>query len=336
MTQAGRMSAFAPTLDRPIAFTGNDLPLAPGAAANGPGPSPPDLKRLAAAVEALMRAAPGKLEAAARAGLYGGLAGYLAQANAQARAMRVTIAQGRFDLAYQPVVSLPDRTVRHFEALLRPIASPSGPNGSPLEFVRFAEAAGLSEELDLAVLGKVLAALRTAPGIRVAVNLSGLSIQSRAFQERALALIGGMAAPGAGLLVELTETAEIGDVGTAAATLERLRAAGVPVCLDDFGAGSAGLRYLRDFRIDYVKIDGTYVRAAAAGGQARGFVASMRDLARSVGARVIAEMIETEAEAAAMTELGVEFGQGWLFGRPGALPPPLPGPLPSPLAGPAT
>ena len=286
-----------------------------------------DLQRLAAAVEALIRATPGKLEAAARAGVYGGLTGYLAQADLRAQALRETIAQSRFRLAYQPVVSLANHSVQHFEALLRPIASPNGPNYTTQEFVAFAEAAGLAEELDLAVLGQALTALRATPGTRVAVNVSGLSIQSRDFQERALALIGGTAAaPGAGLLVELTETAEIGDVGTAAATLDRLRAAGVPVCLDDFGAGSAGFRYLRDFRIDYVKIDGAYVRAAAAGGQARSFVASMRDLAHSVGARVIAEMVETEADAAAMTELGVEFGQGWLFGRPGPLPRPLPGP----------
>ncbi len=333
MSMAGRMSITAPRHDHTIAFAGTDLP--GGSSADsafaelhyGFSRGRTDLQRLAAAVEALIRATPGKLEAAARAGVYGGLTGYLAQADLRAQALRETIAQGRFRLAYQPVVSLSNHSVQHFEALLRPIASPNGPNYTTQEFVAFAEAAGLAEELDLAVLGQALAALRATPGTRVAVNVSGLSIQSRDFQERALALIGATAAaPGAGLLVELTETAEIGDVGTAAATLDRLRAAGVPVCLDDFGAGSAGFRYLRDFRIDYVKIDGAYVRAAAAGGQARSFVASMRDLAHSVGARVIAEMVETEADAATMTELGVEFGQGWLFGRPGPLPSPLPGP----------
>ena len=102
--------------------------------------------------------------------------------------------------------------------------------------------------------------------------------------------------------------------------LDRLRAVGVPVCIDDFGAGSAAFRYLRDFRVDYVKIDGAYVRAAANGERERGFVASMHDLARSVGAQVIAETIETQAQAALMVSLGVRLGQGWLFGRPGPLP----------------
>ena len=94
----------------------------------------------------------------------------------------------------------------------------------------------------------------------------------------------------------------------------------MPVCLDDFGAGGAAFRYLREFGVDYVKIDGLYVRAATRGARERGFVASMVELAGTVGARVVAEMIETEEQAALMRDLGVQFGQGWLFGRPGTLP----------------
>ena len=99
----------------------------------------------------------------------------------------------------------------------------------------------------------------------------------------------------------------------------QLRAAGVPVCIDDFGAGNAAFRYLRDFVVDFVKIDGSYVQGAVRSAQERSFVAAMVQLARSVGARVVAEMIETEAQATLMGELQVEFGQGWLFGRPGKL-----------------
>jgi EAL domain-containing protein (putative c-di-GMP-specific phosphodiesterase class I) len=122
------------------------------------------------------------------------------------------------------------------------------------------------------------------------------------------------------LLVELTETAEIEDMRGAADCIRQLRAAGVPVCLDDFGAGAAAFRYLKEFQVDYVKIDGAYVRAAPASSRERGFIVSMVELAQSVGARSVAEMIETEEQAALMASLGVDHGQGWLFGRPGVLP----------------
>jgi EAL domain-containing protein (putative c-di-GMP-specific phosphodiesterase class I) len=72
--------------------------------------------------------------------------------------------------------------------------------------------------------------------------------------------------------------------------------------------------------VDYVKIDGTYVRAASEGEQGRAFIAAMRDLAASSGAKTIAEHVETEADAAMLRGLGIGFGQGWLFGKPGPLP----------------
>jgi EAL domain-containing protein (putative c-di-GMP-specific phosphodiesterase class I) len=122
------------------------------------------------------------------------------------------------------------------------------------------------------------------------------------------------------LLVEITETAEIEDEAEARRTVDALRALGLPICIDDFGAGAAAFRYLRAFRVDFVKVDGVYVTNAVESERDRGFIAAMVDLARTVGAQVVAERIETEAQAALMRELGVTFGQGYLFGRPGALP----------------
>jgi hypothetical protein len=99
-----------------------------------------------------------------------------------------------------------------------------------------------------------------------------------------------------------------------------LRGRGMRLCIDDFGAGAAAFRYLRAFRVDLVKIDGGYLRNAMRSEQDRGILASMVGLIRTVGARSVSERIETEDEAGLMSGLGVELGQGWLFGRPGALP----------------
>ena len=99
-----------------------------------------------------------------------------------------------------------------------------------------------------------------------------------------------------------------------------MREQNIGVCLDDFGAGAAAFRYLRDFPVDYLKIDGAYVLGALRGERERNVVTSMLDLARSVGAETIAEAIETRELARLMEELGCMFGQGWLFGKAAPLP----------------
>jgi EAL domain-containing protein (putative c-di-GMP-specific phosphodiesterase class I) len=221
-------------------------------------------------------------------------------------------------MVFQPVVSLADHHIHHFEALLRPFPTRSQPLRVTQDFVTLAEALGLSEELDLAVMTEVLAALEAAPTASIAANVSGLSIQSASFAKRLVELVKPSLARR--LLIELTETAEIENVPAATAALAALCGQGIAVCIDDFGAGTAAFRYLREFRVNYVKIDGTYVRGAAESRRERDLVQSMFDLAHAAGAQVIAEMIETDQEACLMQKLGVQFGQGWLLGHPGALP----------------
>ena len=272
---------------------------------------------------ALARFAEGGTKATADAGFAHGLPEFVASAQLRARSIRTTLAENRFHLAFQPVVSLQNREVHHYEALLRPVLTPGSVIKNTQDFVTFAEAVGLSEELDWAVMQQALAASKAAPHVLIAVNVSGLSMQSIGFRERVTELLASQAPPGR-LLVELTETADIDDVPNASATIDQLRALNVPVCIDDFGAGSAAFRYLREFRVDYVKLDGAYVRGALKNAREHGFLLTMIELANFVGAKVIAETIEREEEAQMMRELGVEYGQGWLFGRPGALPGCLP------------
>lgn len=262
----------------------------------------------------------GGLEATARLGLGEGLVGFVAAADERIAATRAAIEKRRFRLQFQPIVALDTRQIHHFEALLRPLPSPNLPVRGPQEFVLFAEAAGLSEALDWAVLDQAATAAEAARGTPVAVNVSGLSMQSPAFGDRMIERLRAASAKGGRLLVELTETADIEDFASAARSMEALRAAGIAVCLDDFGAGSSAFRYLREFRVDYVKLDGGYVTGALANARERGLLVAMVELGTTMGAKSVAEMVETEAQARLMREIGVEFGQGYLFGRPGALP----------------
>ena len=263
----------------------------------------------------------GGQRAVEEAGFASGLPGFVAHACSRAEALRRAIAGRRFGLAFQPIVSMGDRAVEHYEALLRPDPELGSEFGPPGDFVALAEMMAMSEELDWAVVEAASAAARRSRGgARIAANLSGLSLQSPAFRARLLDLLDREPMLASRLMAEITETAEIEDEEEAARTVAALRERGLPLCIDDFGAGAAAFRYLRAFRVDMVKIDGGYLRNAMRSEQDRGILASMVGLIRTVGARSVSERIETEAEAGLMRDLGVDLGQGWLFGRPGALP----------------
>lgn len=254
------------------------------------------------------------------AGFADGLGGVVARVTARATALRRTVAERRFRLDFQPIVDLETRQLHHHEALMRLEPGVLEPGEGPQDFIALAETIGLTEDLDLAVASMAIAAANAVPeGRHLAFNISGLSTQSRGFRTRLLALLDRDPRGARRVMVELTESAEIEDEDAAAATLRALRARGVPVCIDDFGAGAAAFRYLKSFPTDYVKVDGAFVQAALTSERDRSFVAAMVDLSLAVGAKVVAERIETEEEAEVMRNLGVHYGQGWLFGKPGPL-----------------
>ncbi|HXC30369.1 MAG TPA: EAL domain-containing protein [Stellaceae bacterium] len=229
-------------------------------------------------------------------------------------AWRRRVAEGRFTVVGQPIVSLADRQIHHYELLAR-----FTPGKSPFEAVRFAEEAGLIEEFDLAICGKALAALAAAPRLALAVNLSGRSVQSAGFREALTALLRPHRALLSRLTFELTESHAVEHFRPAAEFLDELKSEGCPICLDDFGAGAATYHYLRHFAFDLVKIDGPFLKAAATNPRDRILVRSICALCAELEIGVIGEMIEDETAAAAAAELGISFGQGRLFGAPAPL-----------------
>lgn len=254
------------------------------------------------------------------AGFDNGLEGVVRRVTARAGALRLAVAERRFRLDFQPIVDLASRDIHHYEALLRPHPEVLQCGEGPQDFATLAETVGLTEELDLAVAAIAMAATPAAPpGRHLAFNISGMSAQSSCFRARLMAMLDRDTRAAGRIMVELTESAEIEKEDAAAETFAQLRRRGVAVCLDDFGAGVAAFRYLRAFPVDYVKVDGSYVVAAMTSDRDRSFVRAMVDLSQAVGAAVVAEHIETEESARLMQELGVKYGQGWLFGKAGPL-----------------
>ena len=224
------------------------------------------------------------------------------------------IDRDQITLAYQPIVELETRRIDHYEVLAR---LPEGE--SPFENVHLGESVGLIAAFDLTVCRKALADLEREgheEDLRLAVNLSAESLQEEIFVDALEVLLQRYHRLRQRLSFEVTESAEIKDFATVDAAIQRLRGLGCRVALDDFGAGHATFRYLQAFEIDCVKMDGAYVLAMAESPRDYAVIKGMAGICRELNLVMIAEMIETEQQVELLKALGVQLGQGYLFGKP--------------------
>jgi EAL domain-containing protein (putative c-di-GMP-specific phosphodiesterase class I) len=229
---------------------------------------------------------------------------------------RAALAEHAFHLAYQPVVDLRARSLHHFEALARFEA-----DGSPAATIRMAEELEIITDFDLAVFRKVADMIRSCPpDVRIAANVSGFSLTQPGFVQALLEVCEPDPRLRRRLLIEITETSRLSNLERANGLVGELRAKGHAVCLDDFGAGFASLEYLRHLDVDFVKIDGKYVRSIESRDRDGVLVKSMVALCTELGISTIVEMVETEQAAQIATDLGASLGQGWCFGKPSARP----------------
>lgn len=234
-----------------------------------------------------------------------------------AHAFRAMVRDRRFELHYQPVVDLKTEAVHHFEALARFKGS-----ASPAGAIRMAEEMALIDSFDVAVAEKALSRLRQqgAGLLKFAINVSGASLADDRYVQALLRMTAGQTDERRRLIVEVTESAALSDVEAANRRLGALRAVGIKVCIDDFGAGAASYDYLRRLSVDTVKIDGGFVQGLETDPKARTLIAHLVDLCRSLKVETIAEMIETQGCADILKDIGVDQGQGWLFGKAEAEP----------------
>ena len=215
------------------------------------------------------------------------------------------IATGAFTCVFQPILDLESGKARWYEALTR-FADETPPD------IRFAAAreAGVEERLEEATARAALDAARDLPAdMALSLNFSPAAILGGVLER-----IGD---PGRPVVVEITEHARTADYATLRKTLGKLPWATVAV--DDAGAGYASLRHILELKPQYVKLDIGLVHEVDVDPARAAMVAGVRHFADVTGTRLVAEGIETEAQAAALRELGVELGQGYLFGRPGPL-----------------
>jgi diguanylate cyclase (GGDEF)-like protein len=219
-----------------------------------------------------------------------------------------------FTLAYQPVVSLPDGIPVAVEALARWTA-PNGMQIPPETFVAVAEGAGLGATLDAMVLDLACREVQAAGlGLDIHVNIGAARLGNRDFEQQVVGTLARYGIEADRLVLEVTETVPIVDLAEGAAAISRLRGMGVKVALDDFGAGFNSLTYLHALPVHTVKID----RSLAVGAESDRGLALYRSviaLCATLGLDVIAEGIESRAQADSVLTAGCRLAQGYLFGR---------------------
>jgi diguanylate cyclase (GGDEF)-like protein len=209
------------------------------------------------------------------------------------------------------------------EALLR-MTQDEGDLVPPGAFLPAAERFHLASRIDRWVLQHALAWLQALPDVRairtLSINLSGQSIGDRAFHRHAIESF-REAGPRtcAQVCVEITETAAVTNMADAAVFIKQIRALGVQVALDDFGAGASSFGYLKTLPVDYLKIDGQFVRDLVDDPMDEAAVRCFAEVARIIGVKTVAEFVDRPEVLAKLCAMGIDYGQGFLLHRPAPL-----------------
>jgi diguanylate cyclase (GGDEF)-like protein len=229
------------------------------------------------------------------------------------RELRAALLMDELELHYQPVFDA-DMAIKSHEALIRWRHKVRGMI-PPAQFIAIAEESDLIDKVGEWVLRRACADL-PALSQSVAVNVSPAQLRHADFAPRFAAVLAETATDPARIIVEITETVPLRTGGIELANVDALRALGVRIAIDDFGAGHASLQYLRGFNFDIIKIDRTYVANLDANRIDAMIVSAICDIARSLPVEVVAEGIETQEQLAKLKLAGCTGFQGYLLGRP--------------------
>ena len=236
-----------------------------------------------------------------------------------ARELREVLDEDRILLYSQPVVRLADQKLVHHEVLVR-ILDRSGKIVLPGQFIEVAESLGMAQEIDLRVVAKVLEILKQphmrGQKIRYFVNLSRVSLSDQQWVRRFEGMLAAAPVDHDQLVFEITETAAMAEVDVTQEFISQMKKLGCRFALDDFGAGFSSFYFLKRFDVDYLKIDGNFIRGLASDEANRLFVRALCDVARGLNKQVIAEWVENQEVVKILIEMGVLYGQGFVFGHP--------------------
>ncbi len=236
--------------------------------------------------------------------------------------LHTALAEDQFELYAQPIYAIhPGWTeLSHGEILVR-LRDKDGEMISPGEFVPVAERFGLMSDIDMWIVQHSIEALahwqQINPAIKtkLSINLSGRTLTTD-YASELLRLLEESSILAEQICFEITETAALIDMDTAVNFINRLRHQGCSFALDDFGAGLSSFSYLQNLPVDYLKIDGAFVKDIATDSVSRTFVDGINNIGHAMGLKTIAEFVADQKVLEALTELKVDYAQGFHCGKP--------------------
>ena len=234
---------------------------------------------------------------------------------AAAKRLMRALHAGELAFAFQPIVAAATHKPAYWECLLR-VASDGGTPIGGTGMIGAVERLGFAPVLDRRTLAMSLSLLERVPAAMLSVNLSGITVANRAWVAVLTNRLRADAALAKRLVVEITETAALSDIGESRLFVDRLRELGVRVAIDDFGAGHTSFRDLMALKPDIVKIDSSFAVGSAGATRSRDFVCTLTAAARDHGWTIVAEGVDADTDEAFLVAEGVEFFQGGRYGAP--------------------
>lgn len=235
------------------------------------------------------------------------------------RQIRQLLTDQRVDMHYQPILDLQSRTVTHHEALLRGRDEDNKPMNTA-QLIIAAEQSGMIHRLDEQVISRVFEhlALLQQNGVQtsLAVNLSGRSFNNPNLVPHVRQSLTEFGVAPSSVIFEITETAALADIDASIQIMEALRSEGCRFALDDFGVGFSSLYYLKKLPLDYIKIDGSFVRNLTRDSEHQVLIRALVDVARAFNLHTIAEFVEDSLVLELLADLGVNYAQGYHIEKP--------------------
>jgi diguanylate cyclase (GGDEF)-like protein len=234
--------------------------------------------------------------------------------------------EDRLELHYQSIVPITAPRTGQFGELLLRLRQKDGTLAYPGAFLPAAERYALLPAIDRWVVSTAISRLaeayrvgRVTAADTYTINLSGASLGDETFLAFVHARVGESLLPPGVVCFEITETVAISNFDVAVQFVEELRTVGCRFALDDFGSGLSSFAYLKRLPVDFLKIDGNFVRGILLDTIDRAMVESVNRIAHEMGLRTVAEFVESDAILDCLREIGVDYAQGYAIGRPGPL-----------------
>ena len=239
--------------------------------------------------------------------------------------LRGALENDGFELHYQPLLHIRSGEVRHYEALLR-LKTEDG-LVSPPSFLPAAVRFGLMADIDRSVLRRVVRALKefqtTQPELTLSVNLSGFAFEDDGLGAYVKQLLTEHDVSGERLVIEITEQLAVRFAANTDKQIALLRDLGCRLAVDDFGTGYSSFSYLKRLPVDYLKIDGSFIRGLPRDRVDQAMVRMVGEVAREAGMQTVAEYVHSAATLSLLAKYGIDYAQGFYVGRAKATPEPV-------------